>query len=79
MNIRTYLVLPMLLLTSVPVIAAENTGQGEAKPPHAMRNNVSSAKLTAITEAQPATTNVVDKTDQYIPHPDEVAAQQQAR
>jgi hypothetical protein len=79
MKIKTYLILPMLLLLSAPVIAVENSGQGDAKPPHAMRNTVSSATLTANTAAQPATANVVDKVDTYIPHPDEVAAQQQAR
>jgi hypothetical protein len=79
MKIKTRIVLPMLMLLSAPVIAVENPGQGAEKPPAAQRLNMSGATLTAKTNtaAQPATAIVVDRTDMYIPHPDEVAAQQQ--
>ena len=81
MKIRTSIVLPILMLLSAPVIAAETSAQGAEKPPMAQRLNMSGATLTANTNtvAQPATAIVVDKVDTYIPHPDEVAAQQQAR
>ena len=79
MKTNPYMVLPMLMLLSAPVIAAENSAQGAEKPPAIPRIQMSGAKIYANTNpaAQSATAVVVDRTDMYIPHPDEVAAQKQ--
>lgn len=81
MKSKTHIGLSMLMLLSAPVIAAENSEQGAVKPPAELRQQMSGATLTATTNTavQPSITIVVDKVDTYIPHPDEVAAQQQAR
>lgn len=79
MKSKTYIGLSMLMLLSAPVIAAETSAQGAEKPPAIPRIQMSGAKIYANTNptAQSATAVVVDRTDTYIPHPDEVAAQQQ--
>jgi hypothetical protein len=84
MKINTYIVLPIVMLMSVPVVAVENTQQGAAQPPFELNYSNSlnmSGSLSANTNyinpaAQAATANAVDKTDIYIPNPDQAAPQQ---
>jgi hypothetical protein len=81
MKIKTHMLLSLVMLMSAPVIAAENSERGAEKPPAAQRLHMSgatfSANINTNSAAQAATTNAVDKTDMYIPHPDEIAAQKQ--
>jgi len=79
MNIKTHMVLPIVMLLSTPVIAADNAEQGPAKPTAELRlfNSLNlSGSLTANTGTQPATTSVVDKVEAYQPQTDKAAPQQ---
>jgi len=79
MKIKTHMVLPIVMLLSTPVIAADSAEQGPAKPSAELRlfNSLNlSGSLTANTGSQPVTTNVVDKVEVYQPQTDQTAPQQ---
>lgn len=79
MKIKTHMVLPLVMLLSVPVFAADTAEQGPAKSAAELRlfNSLNlSGSLTANTGTQPATTNVVDKVEVYQQQTDKAAPQQ---
>ena len=73
-TITHILLLPMILLISVPAIADERSGQGPAKVPAELRLN-NSATLSTITDVQLTTAIVVDKVEVYIQPSEQAPAQ----
>jgi len=83
MKTNRRMLLPIVMLLSAQAVAAENAGQGPAKPPAELRLsnslNMSGSMSVNRNTATAATQNIVDKVEVYIPPSDQTPAQQQPR
>ena len=73
MKFRSHAMLPIVMLLSAPVLAADSAGQGAAKPPAELRllNSLNmsgslSPNTNTATAATAATPIVVDKVEVYV-------------